>query len=239
MLLSEFEMCCFKLLFLLIFSLNLALIQAEETNNIEVYGDIKARLSIVFPDGYKMNYYLDSGSYVNDYLPTHDKNGRLIKSWYIDVDEKIKLDINKPIVCDLVVYPSFDYKVVNTAVKKTNSRVKNIELFADVPSNYIVSLPKIIDISKPLTNYDIFVYGDIGSLETLYVKPLFEEFELKCKYHKKTKATVIHEKTNFSIVDFIDDGQSQAKGRITHDPLKPGYWTGNFEVLISLERQYA
>ena len=153
-----------------------------------------------------------------------------------------------------VVYPAGTFPVdnsepltlrrlddINVDVSTGQSQNASVQVFANIPSTYAVTLPKRVDIGS-VDSFEIYAKGDITENETLTIDvPDTSILSEEGGVIAHDDITLYYEtsKSSFAYTDLGSEYQSMngndvSSVYIDHDPIPAGHWRSQVPITISL-----
>ena len=153
-----------------------------------------------------------------------------------------------------VVYPAGTFPVdnsepltlrrlddINVDVSTGQSQNASVQVFANIPSTYAVTLPKRVDIGS-VDSFEIYAKGDITENETLTIDvPDTSILSEEGGVIAHDDITLYYEtsKSSFAYTDLGSEYQSMNGNNVSsvyidHDPIPAGHWRSQVPITISL-----
>lgn len=107
----------------------------------------------------------------------------------------------------------------------------SISLAYDKEPTYSVKIPKVVDVSSEVTNFNYYVSGDIYADQSLQV--LFDQETTIYSSNSSCKVYISQDISQFA-ANQLTDTYVPYKCRIIHNKLESGKWFGSLNVVISL-----
>ena len=145
------------------------------------------------------------------------------------------------LMCFTSIIPSFAYDLDEKGNSTESVEYQNTEdedytnvtnVFAEIGSEYKVTIPKVIVLSGVTKSADYYVKveGDIAGYETVNVVP-DENVVLYTKNKASQTGTITQDKTSWHVSDF----DVNANGKVLADGLTAGKWSGVFNFYINMD----
>lgn len=165
------------------------------------------------------------------------------------MNKKVLASLGLAVALVATSMPAFAYgnstaKVNETAEISANVEKEACTVYAEVGSQFTVTIPKTITLSGELKSgeYTVSCVGDIAGDEYVLVKP-DASFEMEQDGKDNVTATITQATTMFrgdNYVDDLVDGEAKmatgATGSIDAQGLTAGAWNGTFNFEIALEQ---
>lgn len=109
-------------------------------------------------------------------------------------------------------------------------------VYADIDTEYTVTLPKVAKLDKATkdSDYTVKVQGDIAGTDSIIVEPE-TSFAMHTNGKDDITATVSQTKTKFEASEITGDGATEA-GKIAAPGLTAGSWNGSFNFNVQLQK---
>lgn len=137
-------------------------------------------------------------------------------------------------ICVLSITPA--YAAVESETSLTAPGTSETTVYADIDTEYTVTLPKIAKLDKATkdSDYTVKVQGDIAGTDSIIVEPE-TSFAMHTNGKENVTATVTQTKTKFEASEIAGDGATEA-GKIAAPGLTAGSWNGSFNFNVQLQK---
>ena len=135
-------------------------------------------------------------------------------------------------------YSDSTHEVINIDTSITEDSNSNCDVYAELGSEFKVTIPKKITLDGTLKkgSYKVTVEGDIAGTETITVKP-DSNFTLFSKNLPDVTAQVVQDKDNWYYNEILSPNNTIANGTILANDITAGAWSGTFNFNISLKNE--
>lgn len=137
-------------------------------------------------------------------------------------------------ICVLSITPA--YAAVESENILTAPGTSETTVYADIDTEYTVTLPKVAKLDKTTkdSDYTVKVQGDIAGTDSIIVEPE-TSFAMHTDGKDDVTATVSQTKTKFEASEIAGDGATEA-GKIVAPGLTAGSWNGSFNFNVQLQK---
>lgn len=138
-------------------------------------------------------------------------------------------------ICVLSITPA--YAAVESENVLTAPGTSETTVYADIDTEYTVTLPKVAKLDKTTkdSDYTVKVQGDIAGTDSIIVEPE-TSFAMHTDGKDDVTATVSQTKTKFEASEITGDGATEA-GKIAALGLTAGSWNGSFNFNVQLKKK--
>lgn len=128
------------------------------------------------------------------------------------------------------------YAAVESENVLTAPGTSETTVYADIDTEYTVTLPKVAKLDKATkdSDYTVKVQGDIAGTDSVIVEPE-TSFAMHTDGKDDVTATVSQTKTKFEASEITGDGATEA-GKIAAPGLTAGSWNGSFNFNVQLRK---
>ena len=133
-------------------------------------------------------------------------------------------------------YTDSAHEVINIDTPISNDNNSNCDVYAEIGSEFKVTIPKKIVLSGTTKSgtYTVTVEGDIAGLEVISVTP-DSAVTLSSKDKADVIGTITQDKLNWTYSEIYTDSKILANGSISAQGITAGAWNGTFNFAIKLE----
>lgn len=137
-------------------------------------------------------------------------------------------------ICVLSITPA--YAAVESENILTAPGTSETTVYADIDTEYTVTLPKVAKLDKTTkaSDYTVKVQGDIAGMDSVIVEPE-TSFAMHTDGKDDITATVSQTKIKFEASEITGDGATEA-GKIAAPGLTAGSWNGSFNFNVQLKK---
>ena len=132
-------------------------------------------------------------------------------------------------------YSDSTHEVINVDAPVTEDSNSNCDVYAELGSEFKVTIPKkiVLDGALKKGNYKVTVEGDIAGKEVVNVVP-DSAVTLSTKDKADVIGTIAQDKTKWTYNEILSDNKVLGNGEIDANKITAGAWNGTFNFNIAL-----